>query len=367
MKISNIICVLNWVKVLPFCLFAFLPLSAQTALTKYQPGVTPEGAVYYLPKTAMRFVVKVEQTTYTPGEYAAYAERYLALHDTGLEPTVSYRVIGLSMTTVGEPDTAKCYSVKFNAKSAASNMQLTEDGVLLTINAQATTPAALPAPFVPARKPAVVNPRQFLSEEILSAGSTAKRAELIAQDIFTIRESKNQLTRGEADYMPQDGEQLRIMLARLDQQDEALTRLFAGTTISDTSEFVISLCPMAEVKQQVLFRLSQKTGLVDADDLSGEPFYLTVEDLHTVAPPVEEEGKKRKKAPESGIYVNVPGRIRVTVTQSLRTLLTSEFAAGQFGNVELLSGELFNKRYTTHVWLNPVNGSVEKLEAEQPK
>ena len=41
--------------------------------------------------------------------------------------------------------------------------------------------------------------------------------------------------------------------------------------------------------------------------------------------------------------------------------------AGQFGNVELLSGALFNKKYTTHLRLHPLSGAVEKLDAEQPK
>jgi hypothetical protein len=47
--------------------------------------------------------------------------------------------------------------------------------------------------------------------------------------------------------------------------------------------------------------------------------------------------------------------------------LTNEFPAAQFGNTELLSAALFNKRYTTHLWLNPLSGAVERLDAEQPK
>ena len=35
--------------------------------------------------------------------------------------------------------------------------------------------------------------------------------------------------------------------------------------------------------------------------------------------------------------------------------------------MELLSGDLFNKHYGTRIWLNPVTGSIDKLEAEQPK
>ena len=77
--------------------------------------------------------------------------------------------------------------------------------------------------------------------------------------------------------------------------------------------------------------------------------------------------KKKKKLEEEGIYVNIPGRIRVTVNHHNQELFRDEFNAGQFGNVELLSDELFNKRYTTHLRLNPVNGGVELLESELVK
>ena len=43
------------------------------------PGVTQEGAVYFLPKTAVNVVVKIEKATYTPGDFAPYAERFLRL------------------------------------------------------------------------------------------------------------------------------------------------------------------------------------------------------------------------------------------------------------------------------------------------
>lgn len=33
-----------------------------------------EGTGYYLPRTELRFTVKMEKTSYTPGEFAVYAE-----------------------------------------------------------------------------------------------------------------------------------------------------------------------------------------------------------------------------------------------------------------------------------------------------
>ena len=62
-----------------------------------------------------------------------------------------------------------------------------------------------------------------------------------------------------------------------------------------------------------------------------------------------------------------PGRLRTTITDSEGIISAEEFAAGQFGNVELLSGALFNKRYTTRLRLNPLSGAIEQLDADQPR
>ena len=61
------------------------------------------------------------------------------------------------------------------------------------------------------------------------ASSTAKMAELVAKEIYNIRESKNALVRGQADNMPKDGAQLKLMLDNLEEQERAMTEMFSGT------------------------------------------------------------------------------------------------------------------------------------------
>lgn len=350
------------------CSVLFSPAGAQTQLSEYKPGVTPEGAVYFLPKTALHINVRVEKTTYQPGDFAAYAQRFLRLNNVSLEPSVSYQVIGITQTPYAVADTTKGYAVKFNARSVAANVALADDGRLLAINAEPSYLSQQPLPFVPAVKAPMVNPRQYMNEEILAAGSTAKMAELTAREIYDLRENRNMLIKGQADFMPQDGMQMKLMLSQIDEQDRALTSLFQGTVVRDTVEYMIAVVPSAPINREVVFRLSQVSGLVDADDLSGTPYYISIEDLQTV-PPVDEEAaaKTKKKQNEAGIYVNVPGRMRVSIYKGIDLVQTVEHPAPQFGNVELLSGELFNKRYTTHLWLHPLTGAVERLEAEQPK
>ena len=210
------------------------------------------------------------------------------------------------------------------------------------------------------------NPRQYMNEETLAAGSTAKMAELTAQDIYEIRESRNLLVRGQADNMPKDGEQLRLMLNQLDMQDRALTSLFIGTYDKDTIQKVFTIVPSESNRREVAFRFSEKLGLVDADDLAGVPYYILIEDLKTVPKPEPVDPKKKLK-PVDGIFVNIPGRLRSTVSNAQGIIITNEFPAGQFGNVELLSGALFNKRYTTRLRLNPLSGAINHLNAELPK
>ena len=131
---------------------------AQTATSTYLPGITPEGAIYLLPKTGIKITVLVEKTTYTPGELCKYAERYLRIKDASPTPSVSYRIISIHQDAFAVADTSKHFAIEFNAKTVATNIRLSDDGILLAINAE---PNRLPEtkPFVAAPRPANMNPR----------------------------------------------------------------------------------------------------------------------------------------------------------------------------------------------------------------
>ena len=353
---------------------------AQTVSSVYLPGVTTEGAVYFLPKTAITITAQVEKTTYTPGEFCQYAERFLRIKDVSSTPSVSYRITAIRQDAVAVPDTAKRYAVKFDAKTSATNVRLSNDGILWAINTEERGGRSVEGDYQSRQNlrqmyshsslltphSSKSNPRQYMNEETLAAGSTAKMAELTAQDIYEIRESRNLLVRGQADNMPKDGEQLRLMLNQLDIQDRALTSLFIGTYDKDTIQKVFTIVPAEPDHREVVFRFSEKLGLVDADDLAGVPYYILIEDLKTVPKPDPVDPKKKLK-PVNGIFVNIPGRLRSTVSNTQGIIAADEFPAGQFGNVELLSGALFNKRYTTRLRLNPLSGAIDRLDAELPK
>ena len=115
---------------------SLLPLCAQTQVAPYRPGLTPEGITYFLPKTSVRIVLEVEHTRTEPGEYARYAERYLRLKDVAIQPTDKWTITSARLETYGQPDPKQAYTIRLNPKSAAPLVGLTDDGRLLSVNAE---------------------------------------------------------------------------------------------------------------------------------------------------------------------------------------------------------------------------------------
>lgn len=338
--------------------------NAQTEVNTYQPGVTVEGVTYYLPQTAIRLIVTTQKTVYTPGEYRKYANRYLHLTNIGSETTTEWSIKNIEMTTYGTPDPNKIYSIKLEKRTIAPLVSLTTDGILLSINTEATETALPPVPqgSESSKHP---NPRDFMNQEILAAKSNAKIAELVAEEIYDIRESKSALIKGEADNTPKDGEQLQIMLNQLNLQEQALAQLFKGTIDTCTEVFTIDITPTEFTDKTILFRFSKRLGVVDKDDLSGTPVYLSLKDMNVVPEPVlDEKTEKKKSKMEQGVYYNVPERVEISIFTPTETYCKGEYPMGQFGNVEILSNVLFDKKTTTKVTFHQDNGGIKQLTDE---
>lgn len=190
----------------------------------------------------------------------------------------------------------------------------------------------------------------------------AKMAELTAKEIYDIRDSRNQLSRGEADNLPKDGAQLKLMYDNMNRQEEALTQLFYGTENKDTTWTSLNFIPTKE-GSNILFRFSKHFGLVDDDDLSGEPYYINIKDTHSVAIPQSTDADKKKEDKNDiGLRVSKPSNIRVTLTDGKNIIKTYEMSAAQFGNVESISGEMFGKKQSCQLLLDPLTGSVKAIK-----
>ena len=335
-----------------FLFLCFSDCQAQTQVTEYSPAGLAEGVVYSLPRTAITVDVEAIKTVYTPGEFAKYAERYLHVSGVKRQSETAWSIEDIKVSTEGVPDTLKTYVVKQKDKSSAWHMQLTDKGTIAAIN----TTQPLPSTTLPET---VTTHHARDGKKYMTAEMTAKMAEIIAREIFDIRESKNLIRRGQAENMPKDGASLRIVLDDLDEQEEALLQLFVGYTDTTTTFSRYSLVPAGDVHKDVLFRFSKKMGFVDKDDLAGEPYYINVTDLHSTKLPDEKEASKRKI---NGVVYNLPGSANVMISSMGKIICDTQFPMAQFGTVDILDNALFNKGAAPKITFMPSTGALLKLE-----
>ena len=348
-------------------LFACMDGLAQTEVNDYTPGLNAEGVTYFLPRTLVNITLSAEKEIYTPGEFCDYANKFLRLQDVSNTPRTSWKIKGMTVKFEGERDPKKGYTVKLKDKSIASLIELDEQGVLLSINQPSGQEAEIPQ-NKDRETIKEVNPKDFLNEEILSATSTAKMAELVAKEIYNIRDSRNAILRGQLENMPKDGEALKIILANLDEQETALMAMFKGKTSTANEEVSFLLTPDSiDIHENVLFRFSNKLGVLAADDLSGSPVYYSIKNTTDLPQPivVDKKGKKTKsvKRPQ-GIIYNTPGKALLKIYNVKEVLYEEEIPVAQYGNTDVLATDLFDKGATTRITFDPCTGAIRKISRE---
>ena len=342
----------------------------QTTVTAYTPGISTEGAAYYLPKTAINISITTVKTTYIPGELCQYADRYLRI--TGIsDKEDSYHTIqSVAIDTEGLPDETKLYHILFASNSVAPLVTLTESGILWAVNVVSSRPRPATVASAPAteekKKP---SSRSYMTEEMLMTASKAKLAELVAKEIYNIRESRNLIIRGQNEYMPKDAESLQIILAGLDEQERAFTQLFTGTTTTETSTQTYQVIPEGSTDKVILGRFSRKLGLLHGDDLAGAPLYIDIKCRQAVPVPAAEtagatvKGKKGKNASlQDGLVYILPGKADVRVYTNTRTLAEAGLSLAQLGHPETLSSTLLTKKKDIKVLLDPATGALLRVE-----
>lgn len=307
--------------------FCFLNVRAQSEI-KLTEGTTP--LVYSLPKTELCFDVEMIKTTQLPGIFYLYSQRYLSTDQVILEEKVNFKIKNIQLTTRTLPDEKRRFVVAVQGSSALNKIQVDESGILTGINIPFQK--NVPANNKEIKKEIILkntsgNGLLPLTQEYMLAGSTAKLAEGAAKQIYLIRESRLNLLTGETEQMPQDGDALKAMLEGLNQQEKELTELFTGSVTTEITHFQLTYAPEKSDDEEVLFRISTKRGLVDKDDLGGEPYYIYVnaEKLKLADP------DPKAKVEVTGIYTVLPALTTVKVGNGIDVMLNKKLFIPQLG------------------------------------
>ena len=317
-------------------------ITAQTIVERVTPTkATGNGIIYTLPKTSFIINVEVTKITSKAGPYYRYAERYLGVRDIITEDAVYYELGRITMVNKGVPDPDHRYKIEFNQKTVAPFAYLTREGFLCAIN-EIYVPDFVDEERRVEQKEMASFSTSVYTEELLMAGNEPKQAEVAAKEIYELRESLKDIITGNAENMPPDGEAMKLRVSKLEEQEKAWVQLFTGIKSSETAYYDVAITPNDELEREVLFRFSSKLGILDEDDLGGEPVYMNLTALERI--PELNPKEAEKKAKSKGLVYNVPGRGRAEIFFNNKSLLRKETLVVQFGIRDILIPILFEDK-----------------------
>jgi len=363
-------------KTLRLTLVALLAAAASVAAAQTTTRLTATkandyGIIYSLPVTGLDIVLEGRKTERTPGKFYKYARKYLNISDPIAEPSTRVEVTAAEIHTYGIPDSEERYVVNFKS-GAAPYMLLSHDNIPLSVNTTKTRiPEAVTAPEPVTAGPAPMDTpagQQAITQDISQSETLAKGAELAAQQIFALRESRNELITGNAETMPPDGASLQILLDNMQAQEEALMSLFVGVERVSTFSTIVSYVPEDEdVSDVVIARLSASDGFVGPDDLAGVPVYLSLEVTARGEIPVNDKGEPLP-FPKNGLAYRIPGQADVNVSAGGRTLAGRSVNLAQSGIVYGLNANSFtDKKAPIYVVFDPATGALVEQGPAEPE
>ncbi len=342
--------------------------SRQATVTPYVAGEqSTSGVVYYLPKTQLRIHFILSEEQFEPGPLVAYASRYLG-ESYATQPTTRYQIERVAMHAHGVPDTTQSYLIQSVATPSVEQLvALTPDGLLYSLHGKAYKPTTMDYLADYPKGGTQQEASQALPQEYALATSRAKQAEVVASRLFELRERRVELLSGQVETMPCDGPALKMVLDGLDKEIAALQALFAGRTSKRYYEEIVDVPIDDPVSQQVVARFAPQYGLVDKEDLSGAPIYISVEALNHPAPQSDAELHKLTKS--TALRYIEPRRARVSLQLPERNqAIMLELSVAQWGRTAILEHKLGADKlgqlpYT--IYFDLTSGSIELIELPQ--
>lgn len=343
--------------ILTLGLFTALGVCAQETVKVTANKFNGYGIVYSLPKTAIDVRATVTRSVEKPGPFAQFAQKYLGQSPTVTQERTVWKIENVDILPKGIADPEKRYAIQLKKENRTA-FYLNEEGMLVSINR-----APAPAPTRPAPSPEKAAKKeqklaaeyaQLYTETMLISSSTRNMAEAAAQQIYLLREYRLDLLTGNSDEIPQ-GQSFEILLREMDKREALLTSLFLGTVETETLVEDIVIDP--ENKNSVAFRFSERKGILPADDLSGEPIYVSTEVKEVIEAPTDSKGKVIAPASNALVYIT-PGKADVKVSYKGEALCQKEIPMAQLGAAYGIDPSVFNGSGAVEATFCPESGAL---------
>lgn len=316
--------------------------------------------VYYSPKTTIVLDFTYTVETFEPGIYAPYAEAMLGVSDAVKENKEVYTLKNVQINTSTGTDYNRPHKVTAEG-GIPMLLSINEKGLLTGYN-------VAPQEKKETRKtgfdPEAAKPRTMKShiapypEEVLKAATPMAQANEVAKQIFHLRETRMYLLNGEVEHAPADGESMKLVMAELDKQEQALTELFVGKRSKKTCHKHMRVTPDETEK---IYFFSDENGFTDAENVDADTIKVTLSaQKQTLLPPAV-LGKKQKAPALSQIVYNLPGNCEIKVTYKECSMNKRTVPVAQFGVDVPLSQDLFTGATLPVIIFDERTGNIKSI------
>lgn len=336
-------------------LYAALLLLVSATVNAQKKGEDPQSYLTYsLPQTTITLEVEAVQEKFYAGPYAKYAEKYLGIKPRQKDETF-FQITEIRMTPYVEADQSRRYSLNVpKGKIDATFLKLSGEGLISFSDANFGDqsiwrfPVKTQGDFLSKgvtsnlstesttlyrneKKESAFN-KVSVQQNMVVEKSLEKRAAETADMILKIRQQRLQIVTGDTDAT-YSGEAMGAAIAELTRLEQEYMTLFVGYSESQTQAMKFEVVPEADRESQmyIAFRLSDASGLVSPDNMSGRPVVMEIVPQVFDEPKVTEPLDPKLVKPAIEAYYRIPAICSVKLIESGDVVMQARMPIYQLG------------------------------------
>lgn len=283
-------------------LIALLMCGVNEARSQFiNPGdKIPAGAIVYsLPITSLHIVAEATFENFTAGPFARYSQKYLGVQAKE-ENSVTYNLSSVEIIPYIEADPDANIALNLgNSKNGSANfLEMINQGIIMWSDSYTGKSEKLRFPDLKSNtlfvkemstsnltsekttlyktaQTATGAERAAVQQSQVVEKSMEKRAEETAAMIFKLRARRLEIITGETDATF-SGEALTAAVAEINRLEDEYLSLFFGKINKGSQKMTFDIVPKADNEKQIYiaFRISENSGLLPVNNLSGRPVVL---------------------------------------------------------------------------------------------
>ena len=327
--------------------------------------ITKSGIIYALPKTNLSFKIEAVRTDIIPGPYHDYAEKYIGITDVPHMEESVWQISNITIDSYNDIDADQFYVLYPSGNMNINLNKLIKNEIIFPVNRNVKnvfenkfygnvkneneiifTDLSV-SKYIGKEKVTYYKRVQrdslFAKVPVIKTQSFYKsfenKAEEAAKFIFMIREKRFELLTGMADYYP-EGKALEVAIEELNRLENEYLDLFIGKRFTSTYNASYEFTPTIQDINQphILFRFSENKGVLTANDLSGHPIIIELDNFNqtrNLSNLISNHVNPKGKVNNNNLFYRVPELVQVKVFDGSSLIATRKVKIYQFGETIL--------------------------------